>query len=275
MSNLKYSLPAPRDGFQTVVKPGDSGLKYIHFGLLYLKGGGEWSAAADGKEAVFLLQGGGGRVRVEENSGAEMVFLLLPRRSLFHEKPSLVYFPPDTKFTIAAGPEGLSGAYIEAPARHRGVPFHVTPDLLTQQTVGEANWQRFVTLATIPECGARKLIIGETINPPGNWSSYPPHKHDTLVPEVEVPMEEVYHYRFSPPGGFAIQRVYDPPGGGERLEEVAVVEEGDSMVLPRGYHPVVAAPGYSLYYLWVLAGEENSYGAWSDDPAHKWILQNR
>ena len=54
-----------------------------------------------------------------------------------------------------------------------------------------------------------------------------------------------------------------------------MVEEGDSMVLPRGYHPVVAAPGYSLYYLWVLAGEENSYGAWSDDPAHKWILQNR
>ena len=88
MSNLKYSIPVFKEGFQPVVKPGDSGLKYIHFGLLNLKGGEEWSAVADGKEAVFLLQEGGGRIRVEESSGGEMDFELIPGEAFLMRNPA-------------------------------------------------------------------------------------------------------------------------------------------------------------------------------------------
>jgi 5-deoxy-glucuronate isomerase len=111
------------------------------------------------------------------------------------------------------------------------------------------------------------LIIGETFNPPGNWSSSPPHKHDRDDPPREEKFEEVYFYRLDPPQGFALQRVYSADGD---LDVCYAVKHNDAVVLPRGYHPVVAAPGYRLYYLWVLAGQSRN-PVWSEDPAHSWI----
>jgi len=118
---------------------------------------------------------------------------------------------------------------------------------------------------------ADRLLVGETFNPPGNWSSYPPHKHDTLNPPLEAPAEEIYFFLVSPPQGWGIQRIYTAPDHPEPLDEVYVVQDGDATILPRGYHPVCAAAGYRLYYLWGIAGEERRYGAWTDDPAHAWV----
>jgi len=117
---------------------------------------------------------------------------------------------------------------------------------------------------------AQRLLVGETLNPPGNWSSYPPHKHDRKAPS-EAPLEEVYFFKIKPPHGFGLQRIYTSPEDENPFDEVFLLENDDTVVIPRGYHPVVAAPGYQLYYLWVLAGEERKYGAWSDDPNHRWL----
>ena len=86
-------------------------------------------------------------------------------------------------------------------------------------------------------------------------------------------MEEVYYYLTRPVGGFGLQMLYTAPGHPEPIDDVYRVESGDLLVIPRGYHPVVAAAGYELYYLWAMAGEQSRYGAWSDDPTHAWVRE--
>jgi 5-deoxy-glucuronate isomerase len=108
------------------------------------------------------------------------------------------------------------------------------------------------------------FIIGETVNPPGNWSSWPPHKHDINDYPNEIDMEEVYYFKVNPPTGFGVQRIYDVD-----FSEIYVVEDGDTVLIKRGYHPVAAAPGHQVYYLWILGGEERILLP-NDDPKFKW-----
>ena len=113
---------------------------------------------------------------------------------------------------------------------------------------------------------ADRLIAVEVITPGGNWSSYPPHKHDEDIPGVETALEEIYYFEVAD-GGFAYQRAYGP--GIDILEEV---RSGDHVLLPSGYHgPSMAAPGYDLYYLNVMAGPGERAWRFTDDPAHAWI----
>jgi len=116
----------------------------------------------------------------------------------------------------------------------------------------------------VTDTHARRLLVGETFNAPGNWSSYPPHKHDGR--DGEPVLEEVYHYRVDPPQGFGVQMLYTADG--ESITHT--VRDGDAVLLPYGYHPVSAPPGYRLYYLWGMAGAERRL-ALHEDPAHSWV----
>jgi len=84
-------------------------------------------------------------------------------------------------------------------------------------------------------------------------------------------MEEVYYFQLEPRQGFGFMRVYTDPSDENPFDYSYAVEHGDTVLIPRGYHPVAACPGYSLNYTWVLAGEGRTYGAWADDPKHAWI----
>ena len=118
---------------------------------------------------------------------------------------------------------------------------------------------------------AERLLVVEVITPGGHWSSYPPHKHDTDTPPHETQLEETYYHRLNPPQGFAFQRVYTDD---RSLDETVCVEDGDVVLVPRGYHPVGAPHGYDLYYLNVMAGPVRSW-IFRDDPAHAWIKRRR
>jgi 5-deoxy-glucuronate isomerase len=118
-----------------------------------------------------------------------------------------------------------------------------------------------------PEHAAGRLLLGETINPPGAWSSYPPHKHDHEAPPEEVRLEEVYLFKVDPAGGFGVQVHYEAG-----VEEAVVVRDDDVAVIRSGYHPVVGAPGYSLYYLWIMAGDGRQMIP-HFDPAHAWVQE--
>ena len=133
------------------------------------------------------------------------------------------------------------------------------------RSAGAGNWSRSIRTILGPDDEAGRLVVGETINPPGNWSSYPPHKHDRQAPPDEVAQEEVYLYRFDPAGGFGVQLRYD-----DATESARIVHDGDVVAIPAGYHPVVAAPGYELYYLWVIAGESRDLVPFFD-PQHAWV----
>ena len=113
---------------------------------------------------------------------------------------------------------------------------------------------------------AGRLVLGETINPPGNWSSAPPHKHDADDPPNEAELEEIYFFKVEPRQGFGIQRLYN-----KRDFDVAyTLKDGDAVAIPEGYHPVVAGPGYRLYYLWFLAGRGRRLHP-RTDPDHAWV----
>ncbi len=144
----------------------------------------------------------------------------------------------------------------------------VTPADHRVADVGSGNWARQVRTILGPEHAAGRLIVGETVNPPGNWSSYPPHKHDEDNPPHEVQLEEVYYFKFDPPGGFGVQLRYD--GKGDPADEVFVVRDGDVAIIKSGYHPVVGAPGYAFYYLWVMAGHGRRMAP-ALDPRHAWV----
>jgi 5-deoxy-glucuronate isomerase len=117
---------------------------------------------------------------------------------------------------------------------------------------------------------ADRLIAVEVLTPAGNWSSYPPHKHDEEVPCVETPLEEIYSSEVAG-DGFGFQRVYGS-GPGREIEVCEEVRSGDAIVMPHGYHgPSMAAPGYDLYYLNVMAGPGERAWRFTDDPAHAWI----
>jgi 5-deoxy-glucuronate isomerase len=180
-----------------------------------------------------------------------------------------VYAPPDAPLQLVAGDVGAVVAVMSAPpgADEPGPARIIGPDAQRVATVGGGNWQRTVRTILGPDDAAARLLVGETLNPPGNWSSYPPHKHDEHVPPEEVALEEVYLFRVAPDGGFGVQLLYEP--GAERT---FVVRDGDVAVIRSGYHPVVAAPGYDLYYLWVLAGEGRQMVP-RLDPQHAWVQE--
>jgi 5-deoxy-glucuronate isomerase len=115
-----------------------------------------------------------------------------------------------------------------------------------------------------PEFPADKLLVCEVYTPSGNWSSYPPHKHDVHNPPKEVDLDEIYYYRVSAPEGYAFQRLYDHAG---TRDDTLTLVDGDLVLIKDGYHPVVAAHGYNIYYLNVLAGSARSMAA-SDDPRY-------
>jgi 5-deoxy-glucuronate isomerase len=194
------------------------------------------------------------------------------RSSVFEAPGDTVYAPPGTATTLTATEDGaVEVAIAEAAAEPTAdaPPARVIrPGDQRIAEVGQGNWSRTVRTIIGPEHAAVRLLLGETINPPGNWSSYPPHRHDRQDPPREVDLEEVYLFKVDPPGGFGVQIRYDLGGA----EEAFLVRDDDIAVIQAGFHPVVAASGYSLYYLWVLAGEGRVMIPYLD-PAHAWVQE--
>ncbi|KYH42757.1 MAG: myo-inositol catabolism protein [Candidatus Bathyarchaeota archaeon B63] len=259
-----------REGYTSIVSPENSELRYIEFGRIYLpEREGEYEGKTGGREAVLTIFGGRCSIQVRTPTRKAVYKSIGWRRDVFSGKPTMVYLPPGSEYTVKAESAVEIGVSM-APSGSASPPVLVKPEEASENIVGAWNWRRRVYTSVGENVEAERLLVGETFNPPGNWSSYPPHKHDSRGP-AEVPLEEVYFFKVKPAYGFGLQRVYTSPDDESPFDEIFLIENDDLVVIPRGYHPVVAAPGYQLYYLWVLAGEERRYGAWSDDPRHRWV----
>jgi 5-deoxy-glucuronate isomerase len=181
--------------------------------------------------------------------------------------PDAAYLPPGTRFSVTGDAEvGL--CFAPAPgggARARVLPGgEIEPELR-----GYGNHERTVHPILMADREADSLLVCEVLTPAGHWSSYPPHKHDRDALPDESFLEETYYHRLNPSRGFALQRVYTD----ERdLDETLAVGDGDTVLVPRGYHTVSAPPGYELYYLNVMAGPTRTW-AIQNDPNHEWMLQ--
>jgi 5-deoxy-glucuronate isomerase len=245
------------DGLQQLQKRGERGAREITSLRLRLAAGASQRYQIAGEETVVVLQEGRGTFTTPEGAWT------LSRSNVFDERGSGLYLPPGAQLTVHAETP-LEAILFSAPVAAGGKAGVVTPAQVEVNARGKGNFSREVHNLFVTDPHAKKLMVGETFNPPGNWSSYPPHKHDGK--DGEPVLEEVYYYRVSPPQGFGQQMLYTADGE----MHTHTVKDGDAVLLPYGYHPVAAPPGYKLYYLWALAGPDRKI-ALHEDPTHTWI----
>lgn len=191
------------------------------------------------------------------------------RSNVFEGPGYAIYAPPGTSLRLTA--KNAAQLAIATAPLGAGTPAKarlIRPEDQRIDQVGKGNWSRSVRTMLGPEHAAGRLLLGETINAPGAWSSYPPHKHDHESRPEEVKLEEVYLFKVDPAGGFGVQVHYE-----DGVQEAFVVKDDDVAVIRSGYHPVVGAPGYSLYYLWIMAGEGRLMIP-HFDPAHVWVQES-
>jgi 5-deoxy-glucuronate isomerase len=237
------------------VSPDSAGWRYLSFEV----GKGSFARNADDSEVVLVPLAGGCRVEVDGDA-----WELGGRDNVFAGMPWALYLPRDTSFRVHADGEV---AVCAARCETRREPVLVHPEEVEIEVRGAGNATRQINHIVKPEFPAERILVVEVFTPAGNWSSYPPHKHDEDEPPGEVVLEEVYYYRTERPEAFAVQRLYSPE---RNVDVTATVRDGDLMLVPFGYHTTCAAHGYNLYYLNALAGDRRSMAA-SDDPDLAWI----
>ena len=249
------------------VKPKASGLRYVGFSAHRLAEGDtlDFEPPAARELCVVVLEG-----VVTVSSGGANFERIGKRRSVFEDQPPYaVYLPGSAPLSVNAH-SAAEIAIGTAPGTGRLPPRLITPETMRRSVRGKELNTRYVT-DILPETEpAESLLVVEVRTPPGHSSSYPPHKHDRLQPPEETLLEETYYHRLDPPQGFVFQRVYTDA---RDLDESHAVEDGDVVVVPRGYHPVVVPWGYRSYYLNVMAGPERAWH-FKNDPAHEWIVQD-
>lgn len=190
------------------------------------------------------------------------------RASVFAGNPHSVYLPRGAAFDIEAL-TAFEAALPSAPSALDAEPYEIRPDAVRTGTWGTLNYTRqFREILVQPDGrAAASLIVGETLTPSGNWSTYPPHRHEGRD-GGEALHEEIYYFRVSAPEGFGMLRHYGGEGSGA-FDDVHVVRDNTLACLPHGYHTYVGAPGAQSYYLWFLAGSSRTQGV-KLDPALAW-----
>jgi 5-deoxy-glucuronate isomerase len=230
----------------------------INFSVRRLIAGQYWQSDTRDEEAALVILGGLATVNwghgYREAGG---------RKDVFSGFPYAVYLPCRTPFEISAL-TNCEFADCRVPSTARLAPRIITPADCREEIRGGGNCTRQIVDVIRPEFPAEKLLVCEVYTPSGNWSSYPPHKHDVHNPPKEVDLDEIYYYRISAPEGYAFQRLYDQAG---TRDDTLTLVDGDLVLIKDGYHPVVAAHGYNVYYLNVLAGSARSMAA-TDDPRY-------
>jgi 5-deoxy-glucuronate isomerase len=263
---LKYHYTAA-PGYTQLVTPQTHPINDLDFGMLKLEGGQSYEATTAGYEVGLVILTGRCSIRVNDQS----LEGLGSRASVFDGRATGVYAPCQSSFAIRAGPEGVEIALCRCPTQECHPVQVVRPADVIVNERGRPGFKRYVHDIFGPQVQATTMLVGETYTIAGNWSSYPPHKHDVEELPVEVQQEELYLYKVRPVEGFGIQFFYcrpDSPHG--ELEEAVAVRNDDITLMPFGYHPVAAPPGYDVYYLWFLAGPKRLMLP-RDDPMYAWI----
>ena len=265
-ARLHVRADAASDGADPLVLTPDAcGWRFAGLRVVRLGAGERRPLETGGDELAVIPLAGGCAVEVEGRRIA-----LEGRTSVFDRVTDVVYLPSQTEAAIVAA-EACELALASAPARRRREVAYIDAREVAVEVRGAGRATRQVTNFLTPEIDIPdRLLCCEVLTPPGNWSSYPPHKHDDASNGVEAELEEIYYFRVEGPNGMAAHRTYDL---GEGWDVTVTIGDGDAFLVPRGFHgPCMASPDHALWYLNVLAGPGDVRSmAISDDPAHAWI----
>ncbi len=272
--DVKYPLlgkPTGQTGvYQSVLKE-EAGWEHLNFQARLMKRGETWKAATgDHEYGIILLSGNFSVVSDKGNWKTQN-----GRKDVFSGIAHTLYLPRQTSFELVAESDLLDIAYGWCETDKDYGPVFKTPDQVEIEIRGGDNATRQINDLMGPGFPCHRLVSVEVYTPSGNWSSFPAHKHDDRRVDdagklLEARLEETYFYKIDKPEGFAIQQVYTRD---RVLDEIAVARNNDVVLVPKGYHPVVAGHGYNVYYLNFLAGSDQSL-ANSTDPDHVWIFDS-
>jgi 5-deoxy-glucuronate isomerase len=257
-------LRAGELGVVNRVTPEDAQWKDLSVEVRRLARGQSWALEIGDCEAVIVLLGGVARTERFGRIGR--------RPDVFSGMPWAIYLPRRSGLELTCESDFLELACARAPSDRDHPVRLVRPEEVAVELRGGGSNSRQINQIVPPGFDCQRLVCVEVYTPSGNWSSYPPHKHDqhrvsadgTLL---EADLEEVYLYKMNRPGGHALQRIYTDD---RSLDAAVVARDGDIVLVPYGYHPVSAAYGYDCYYLNFLAGTAQSL-ACTDDPEHAWV----
>ena len=250
------------NGHQTVLEVGENDA-WLGLEILRLAPGETWDGETGEQEAALVALTGRFSVKVSGKKDAEWKGVG-GRADIFSGSPHAVYVPRRSHFSVTADSK-LDLAVAKAPCDADLDAALVKPDDVKVVSAGMANWRRDVRLVIPPGSPlSQRMIIGETINPPGNWSGIPPHKHDEIT-GVENILEEFYLFKVKPTSAYGVQLGYK-----EGKEASFLIHNDDVFLMENGYHPTVAAPGATIGYLWVLSGDNKAYNI-TFDPRFEWV----
>jgi 5-deoxy-glucuronate isomerase len=259
-SGLRDGILCPLD-----ITPQSAGWEYVSFTVYQLATGQTLRGGANGRETAVVVLSGTGQAELN----GQRVGQIGERLSVFENAaPYVLYLSEDGSYQLQCTSPVLEVAVASAPTTHGHLPARVIrPEEVSVELRGEGNTQRRIQHILDTDQEAERLLLVEVFTPAGNWSSFPPHKHDTENPPQEAYLEETYYHRLQPTSGFAFQRVYTYDG----FDETVAVYDGDLVLVPKGYHVVAAAPGFDLYYLNVMAGPRRAW-KYQVDPAFHHLL---
>jgi len=240
------------------VSPRSAGWKYVGFEVLALERGDVVERTTQDREVCMVVLSGTADIDAWRD--------VCSRASVFDGPPDAAYLPPGRRLLIAGKSERCEVALCWAPAKKGAEAALIRAADIKPFQRGAGGTARTIHNILMEDRSAESLLVTEVLTPAGNWSSYPPHKHDTDDPPRETYLEETYYHRLKRPEGFAVQLVYTDD---RSLDEAIQVRDGDVVLVPRGYHPVAAWPGYDLYYLNVMAGPIRRWLV-TTDPDHRW-----
>lgn len=266
MSSLivKPEQTPDRDGVVLTVTPESAGWKHVGFQVVRLSEGQSLRKETGDNEVCLVLLSGKADVSTTHISWESIG----QRMSVFEKIPPYSVYVPNGDFYEVKARTELELAICLAPGSGNHAVRLIAPDQVGKEIRGYGNIERQIHNILPEQEPADSLLVVEVFTPNGHWSSYPPHKHDQDALPKESLLEETYYYRIQPEQGFAIQRVYTDD---RSLDETLVVKDGETVMVPKGYHPVSAPPGYDVYYLNVMAGPTRTW-KFHNDPDHEWLM---
>ncbi|KQN99958.1 5-deoxy-glucuronate isomerase [Paenibacillus sp. Leaf72] len=266
MSDLivKPSAAPGEQGELMNITPQSAGWEYVGFRIVHLEPGEQLKQNTAENEVCLVLLSGRADVRTQKEEWSNIG----QRMSVFEKIPPYSVYVPNDDFYQIEAVTALDIAICSAPGQGQHQARLIAPDAVGVEQRGYGNLERQIHNILPETAPADSLLVVEVFTPSGHWSSYPPHKHDRDALPDESLLEETYYFRVEPEQGFAIQRVYTDD---RSLDETLVIRNGEAVLVPRGYHPVSAPPGYEVYYLNVMAGPTRIW-KFHNDPDHAWIM---
>ncbi|NGM62479.1 5-deoxy-glucuronate isomerase [Sphingobacterium sp. SGG-5] len=250
-------------GRQQIVTLGEGGLKKSTFDLLNLKAGETYTGDTGNLESAFVVLSGSCHANGNDFSYTNIG----SRKDVFSGRPATVYLPIQTSYQFTAITD-VELAICSAEANVKYAPVLINPEDVKEVELGSGNWKRKAHFIIDQSINSQHLFLGETLLPPGKWA-FPPHRHDKDDLPREVDMEEIYHFRIQPQTGFGIQLSYTDD---RTRDDAYLLRNGDTILIPDGYHPVASSPVDALYMLWFMAGEKRLFLSRPEEQYH-WVAQ--